>query len=147
MAHFKHKNSNLEAWYCFSDLDKLFSFWLPECLLTEAFLRTQVHSLHSPHYFTGFYLICFCFPGHDLEKLADFNLQKVPNVQTLGSDMVRWIQHIMESQFSHSKCGPALPEDQIQSIIIGVSNYTFIIYYYVASIHFDTHYCNMVYVF
>ena len=30
-----------------------FSFWLPEHLLTEAFLRTQVHSLHSPHCFTG----------------------------------------------------------------------------------------------
>ena len=124
-----------------------FSFWLPERLLTEVFLRTQVHSLHSLHYFTGFYLICFCFPGHDLEKLADFDLQKVPDVQTLGSDMVRRIQHIMESQFSHSKCGPALPEDQIQSIIVGVSNYTFIIYYYIASIHFDTHYRNMVYVF
>ena len=23
MAHFRHKNSNLEAWYRFSDLDKL----------------------------------------------------------------------------------------------------------------------------
>ena len=105
-----------------------FSFWLPEHLLTEAFLRTQVHSLHSPHCFMGFYLICFCFPGHDLEKLADFDLQKVPDVQTLGSNMVRWIQHIMESQFSHSECGPALPEDQIQSIIVRVSNYTFIKY-------------------
>ena len=124
-----------------------FSFWLPEHLLTEAFSGTQVRSLHSPHCFTGFDLICFCFPGHDLEKLADFDLQKVPNVQTLGSNMVRRIQHIMESQFSHSECGPALPEDQIQSIIVRVSNYTFIIYYDIALIHFDTHYHNMVYVF
>ena len=29
------------------------------------------------------------FLGHDLGKLADFDLQKIPNVQTLGSDMVR----------------------------------------------------------
>ena len=103
----------------------------------------------------GFHLIHFCFQGHDLEKLADFDLQKVPNMQTLGSDIVRQIQHIMESQFSHSECGPALPEDQIQSIIVGVSYYTFtynvfvffFIYYDVASIHFDTQYHNMVYIF
>ena len=31
-----------------------FLFWPPECLPTEAFSRTQVRSLHSPCYFTGF---------------------------------------------------------------------------------------------
>ena len=90
----------------------------------------RVHSLHfTALFYWLFYLIHFYFLGHDLRKLADFDLQKIPDVQTLGSDMVRRIQHIMESQFSHSECGPALPEDQIQSIIVGVSNHTLDIYY------------------
>ena len=55
-----------------------FSFWLPEHLPTEAFSRMQVDSLHSPRYFTGFYLICFCFPGHDLETVGRLRSSEGP---------------------------------------------------------------------
>ena len=79
-----------------------------------------LHLLHLYHI-----TVSFLIPGHDLAQLTQFDLQKIPDMQTLGSDMVHKVQHIMQSQFSHSDCGPTLPEDQIQSIIIGVINFHF----------------------
>ena len=100
-----------------------FSFWSLECLSIVTFSSMRVH---SPHLLCLYHItVSFLISGHDLAQLTQFDLQKIPDIQTLGSDMVHKVQHIMESQFSHSDCGPTLSEDQIQSIIIGVINFHF----------------------
>ena len=85
---------------------------------------TRTHTL-------GFHLLIFpilskessySIPGHDLSKLAEFDLKSIHDIQTLGSDMVCKIQHAMDTQFSHSDTGTTLPEDQYQSLIVRVSH-------------------------
>ena len=56
--------------------------------------------------------------GHNLEKLASFDLDQIPDVETLGHDMVRKMQHLMETHYGHADTGTTLPEDQIQAVIM-----------------------------
>ena len=63
----------------------------------------------------------FLIVGHDLSHLAGYDLAQAPDVQASGADMVCKVQQLMQTYFSHSDTGPKLPEDQIQSIIVGVS--------------------------
>ena len=60
--------------------------------------------------------------GHDLEKLASFDLDQIPDVETLSHDMVRKMEHLMEMHYGHTDISTTLPEDQIQAVIIGVSS-------------------------
>ena len=83
-----------------------FSFWSLERLSIVTFSSTRVC---SPHLLCLYHItVSFLISGHDLAQHTQFNLQKIPDVQTLGSDMVCKVQHIMQSQFSHSDCGPSL---------------------------------------
>ena len=69
------------------------------------------------------FLMCLNFlSGHDLEKLASFDLDQIPDVETLGHDMVRKMQHLMEMHYGHTDISTTLPEDQIQAVIVGVSS-------------------------
>ena len=51
----------------------------------------------------------------------EFDLQQVPDIKTLGMDMVWKVHEQMEVQFCHEDMGAALPEDQAQAMIVGVS--------------------------
>ena len=69
------------------------------------------------------FLMLFNFvSGHDLEKLASFDLDQIPDVETLSHDMVRKAQHLMEMHYGHADTHTTLPEDQIQAVIMGVSS-------------------------
>ena len=66
------------------------------------------------------------FSGHDLDKLAAFDLSKVPDVETLGSDMIKKTHHAMTEHFGHEDFGSSLPaETQIQAMIVGVNTFFF----------------------
>ena len=66
------------------------------------------------------------FSGHDLDKLAAFDLSKVPDVETLGSDMIKKMHHTMMEHFGHEDFGSSLPETQIQAMIVGVNTFPFL---------------------
>ena len=61
------------------------------------------------------------FSGHNLNKLAAFDLSKIPDMETLGSDMIKKTHHTMMEHFGHEDFGSSLPETQIQAMIVGVS--------------------------
>ena len=63
------------------------------------------------------------FSGHDLNKLAAFDLSKVPDMETLSSDMIKKMHHTMMEHFGHEDFGSSLPETQIQAMIVGVSTF------------------------
>ena len=95
------------------------------CISSSAILysSTRVHSLTmvlAVHNYCNIYLIA----GHNLSKLADYDLLQIPDVKTLGHDMICKVQRVMDVQFSHQDSGTMLPKDKIQAIIIGVSTMT-----------------------
>ena len=82
--------------------------------------HTQVQYEHT-HIGVYFSYVLLCILEHDLSKLWEFDLQQVPDIKTLGMDMVWKVHEQMEVQFCHEDMGTALPEDQAQAMIVGVS--------------------------
>ena len=45
----------------------------------------------------------------------------LPNIKTMGVGMVRQVQEVMQLQYGHTDTGMALPEGQMQALIVGIS--------------------------
>ena len=80
--------------------------------------RVQYEHTHTGVYFSYIFL---CFTEHDLLKLAESDLQQIAEMKTLGKNMVQKVHEQMEVQFGHKDMGTALPDDQAQAMVVGVS--------------------------
>ena len=56
----------------------------------------------------------------NLETLADFDLDKLPDIEEYGDDVLGQIQAAMEDLYGDSMAA-AMPEDRIQPCLMGVS--------------------------
>ena len=65
----------------------------------------------------------------NLDCLADFDIQKLPDIEDYGDQILGEIQATMEEMYGDSMAA-ALPEDRIQSCLMGVS-YLSLLHHYV----------------
>ena len=65
----------------------------------------------------------------DLDILAGFDLTKLPDVEDYGDEVLGQIQATMEELYG-DRMAACMPEDRIQSCLMGVSTKYFILLYY-----------------
>ena len=64
----------------------------------------------------------------NLDCLADFDIQKLPDIEDYGDKILGEIQATMEEMYGDSMAA-ALPEDRIQSCLMGVKYTYFLLFY------------------
>ena len=62
-------------------------------------------------------------PIVDLHKLAGLDERKLPKMEKSGERLLRDVKEWMLKERSSAECA-VLPEDKIQCIMVGVSNFT-----------------------
>ena len=63
-------------------------------------------------------------PLVDLSKMADIDMKKLPKVEEVGDRCIRRIQEFIINKLS-SEESAVLPEDKLQHLVVGVSNFEF----------------------